>query len=455
MTDIADWPDVPDALLWHYGMLLSPQHLQQQALANDRALRFRFATANRYAYGLVDFEIDQAALVSGLFRIVRCTAVMPDGLVVQIPPRDGQPLELDLTSYVDRLRVQPLRIELIVPREAAAGEAPNPDRFRDVSGEDELDTGGGGLATVPRRVPNAALRVAETPTHKFTSLPLAEVVLRDEAFALSAYTPPRLLMPEDQPLSRELSALTRRIREKAVYLSERARSHRARAANDAAEALRLPLNGLTASLPELEALLDSGNAHPFDLHLALGRMAGAMTVLSDFTVPPQGRGYRHDDIQESYRPLLQFLHHCLDQIRQEFTVVAFEPAEGGFRLDLKTLAPTRDLVVAAQVAPGRAPDATWSWLEDSLIAAPNRMDDLRRRRTLGAPRRLLEQSEAIAYTLAPDTVLATVSLDNVHVGPDDVIQIVNNAPEKGEARPVQLYAYVSTEAGGSERGVGS
>lgn len=441
-------------MLWHYGMLLAPQHLQQQALANDRTIRFRLASANRYAFGIVDVEIDQAALVSGLFRVVRCTAVMPDGLVVQSPPRDGRSLELDLTAYIDRLRVQPLRIELVVPREGAPGEPPNPDRFREVNGEDEPDSGGGGTVTVPRQVPNATLRIAEAPTHKFTNLALAEVVLRDEAFALTEYTPPRLLMSEEQPLSRELSALTRRVREKAVYLSERARSHRARAANEAAEALRLPLNGLTANLPELEALLSSGNAHPFDLHLTLCRMAGAVTVLSDFAVPPQGRGYRHDDIRESFRPLVEFVHACLDQIRQEFTVVDFESVKGGFRLDLKTLAPTRDLIVAARVAPGRAADATWNWLADSLIAAPARMDDLRRRRTLGAPRRLLEQSEALGYTLATDTVLACISLDNVHVGPDDVLEIVNQSPENSDARPIQLYAYVSAEASASNTRAG-
>jgi type VI secretion system protein ImpJ len=296
------------------------------------------------------------------------------------------------------------------------------------------------------------LRVADRPTTKFTTLPLAEVVLRDEAFTLTDYVAPRLRLPADHPLNRELAALARRVREKAVYVSERARSHRSRSAHEAAEGLRLPLTALTEHLPELEALLSSGNAHPFTLYLTLCRLAGGVTALTNFAVPPQGRGYQHDDIRRSYRHLVEFIGGCLDQIRQEFTVVPFDHIDGGFQLDLKTQPPQRELTVAAQVAPGLSADATWSWLADSLIAAPARMDELRRRRILGAPRRLLSRDEAIGYTLAGDTVLFAVTLDESHVGPDDTICVVNTAPEKSEVRPVQLFAYLVPESDASGAG---
>lgn len=453
MTTNGERPDVSEPVLWHEGMLLAPQHLQQLSTGTDRNLRFRFAASDEFNFGIVDLEIDTGALISGLFRVSRCRAVMPDGLIVQVPAIDGTPLELDLTAYADRLRAQPLRIELTVPREAAPGEEVNTDRFRDFAGSEEVDlAGGGNMVAVPRQIPNAGLRVADRRTTKFTTLPLGEVVLRDETYALSEYVPPRLLMPESHPLTRELSALARRAREKAVYLSERARSHNSRSANDAAEALRIPLKALCEHLPELEAVLSSGNAHPFSLYLTLCRVAGSLTALSNFAVPPQGRGYRHDDIRRSYRHLTDFIGGCLDQVRQEFTIIGFEQVDHGFQLDLKTQAPQRELVVAAQVAPGLSADATWGWLEDSLIAAPDRLDDLRRRRTLGAERRLLSRDEAISYTLAGDTVLFAVKLDSTHVGPDDTIKMVNTSPEKTDARPIQLYAYVASDDGGGSGG---
>ena len=455
MIDEAECHDILDLPLWHEGMLLAPQHLQQQALAIDRAVRFRFAASDTYGFGVVTLDIDQGALVSGIFRVTRCTAVMPDGLLVQIPQRDARPLEFDLDSYLERLRVQPLRIEMAVPREAEGGAHINAERFRAFEGHEEMDiNAGSGRVQVPRQIPNVSLRIGDRPTTKFTTVPLAEVTLRDEALSLTDYVPPRLVLPEDNVLTRELSGLARRVREKAVYLSERARSYRTRASHDAAEDLRLPLKALCEHLPEFEALLSSGNGHPFDVYLHLCRMAGCMTALSNFAVPPQGRGYRHSDIRRSYRQQMEFVHRCLDQIRQDFTVIGFEQTEGGFQLDLKTQKPQQELIVAAQVAPGVSAAATWDWLEDSLIADPERLDDLRRRRTLGASRRLLERDEAVSYTLAADTVLFAVRLDTPHVGSDDVLAIVNASPEKTEERPIQLYAYVAgeDESGGSAGG---
>jgi type VI secretion system protein ImpJ len=146
--------------------------------------------------------------------------------------------------------------------------------------------------------------------------------------------------------------------------------------------------------------------------------------------------------------MMEFISGCLDQIRQDFTVVAFDTIQDGFSLDLKTQRPQERLVIAAQVAPGASPDATWSWLEESLIAAEANLDDLRRRRVLGAARRVLSRDEAIGYSLASDTVLAAIDLDGTNVGADDTIAIVNTSPERAEARPVQLYAYVPFDGSG-------
>lgn len=450
MDDEAKRLEITDAPLWHEGMLLAPQHLQQFSAHVDQRERARSRLADKFAYGVVEIEVDNSALVSGLFRLSKLTAVMPDGLIVRIPQRDGATFEIDLTAYTDRLRSRPLQIDLTIPRENAGDGQVNRERYRQVPGNEELDaSGGGGRVQVPREIPTLGLRVADRPTQKFVTLPLAGVVLQDEAYTLTPYVPPRLVLSNDLGFTRELTALTRRVREKAVYLSERARSHRARSADDAAEELRVPFMGLAQALPDLEALLASGNGHPFSVYRAICRTAGAMTGVANFAIPPQGRGYTHEDIRASYRPMVDFISGCLDQIRQDFTVVAFDAIHDGFSLDLKTQRSQERLVVAAQVAPGASPDATWSWLEESLIAAEGHLDDLRRRRVLGAARRVLTRDEAIGYSLASDTVLAAVELDGTNVGTDDTIAIINTSPERSEARPVQLYAYVPFDETGA------
>ena len=441
MARYADVPAVPDEPLWHEGMLLAPQHLQQLALRSERHVGFRFAAADPYAFGVIHLSIDTGALVSGLFRVDGLTAVMPDGLVVNVPQRDYTALEFDLTAYADRLRVEALRLELAVPRDSGGGELG--ERYRGAEGDEEVDASlGQGRVRVPRSVPNLSLRLAERATTKFTTLPLAEVALRDEAYTQTSYVPPKLVMETGNPLTLEITALAKRMREKAVYLSERARSQASLAANESGEALRLPLKAVTETLPELEALVSSGGAHPLTMHTALCRTAGSVTSLARFAVPPQGRGYHHEDIRGSFEPLMRFIDGCLDQIRQEFTVVPFEQTERGFRIDLRTQRPRREIVVGAQVSPGTSPDQAWTWLAESLIAGEEQLDRLRRRRVPGAHRELLDPQAAARYTMAGDTVLFRIVLDDDYVSSDDLLEVVNTDPGRREHKPIQLYAYV-------------
>jgi len=422
--------------------LLAPQHLQQLALRAERHVGFRFATANPHSFGVIACSIDRGALVGGVLRVDRLSAVMPDGLVVNIPQRDQDALEFDLTPYAERLRVEPLRIDLAVPRDE--GAVARGERYRGTDGDDEVDTSlGQGRVRVPRSVPNLGLRAADRSTTRFATLPLVEVVLRDEAYTETDYVPPRLLMDSGHPLTLEIAALVRRMREKAVYLSERARSQGTLTGNEEGEALRLPLRAVSEPLPELEALTASGAAHPFEMHCALCRAAGSVAGLTRFAVPPQGRGYHHDDIRGSLAPLMSFIDRCLDQVRQEFMVVPFEQTARGFRLDLRTQRPREALVVGAQVSPGRSPENTWTWLSESLIAAEHQLDRLRQRRVPGAVRKLLDRDSAARYTLAGDTLLFQIDLDDNYVTSDDVLEIANGDPSRGEDKPIQLYAYVA------------
>lgn len=452
MAQHADVLAVPDEPLWHEGMLLAPQHLQQLALRAERHVGFRFASADPHAFGVISCAIDGGALVGGVLRVDRMSAVMPDGLVVNLPQRDQDALEFDLTPYAERLRVEPLRIELAIPRDD--GAADRGERFRGTEGDDEVDASlGQGRVRVPRSVPNVSLRAADRSTTRFTTLPIAEVVLRDETYTQTDYVPPRLLLDRGLPLTLEIAALVRRMREKAVYLSERARSQGSLTGHDEGEALRVALRAVSEPLPELEALTASGAAHPFEMHCALCRAAGSVAGLTRFTVPPQGRGYHHEDIRGSFAPLISFIDRCLDQIRQEFTVVPFEQTARGFRLDLRTQRPREALVIGAQVSPGRSSENTWAWLSESLIAAEQQLERLRQRRVPGAARKLLDRDSAARYTLAGDTLLFQVDLDDNYVTSDDVLEIVNSDPSRGEDKPIQLYAYVA--AAEAETGAGN
>jgi type VI secretion system protein ImpJ len=74
---------IPDAVQWHEGMLLSPQHFQQADLHNQALQGYMTLVAAPYGWGVRRLRINEAALMAGRFAVTDLEAVMPDGLLVQ------------------------------------------------------------------------------------------------------------------------------------------------------------------------------------------------------------------------------------------------------------------------------------------------------------------------------------------------------------------------------------
>jgi outer membrane protein len=64
---------------WHEGMLLSPQHFQQESARADTLVAWQSLSANALAWGVKHFDIDESLLANGLLRVNSLEAVFPDG----------------------------------------------------------------------------------------------------------------------------------------------------------------------------------------------------------------------------------------------------------------------------------------------------------------------------------------------------------------------------------------
>jgi len=70
---------LPLSVCWHEGMLLSPQHFQQNHIYWETQLQSIVQTTPYY-WGIVTMAIDEARLLEGIVYLTRLRAVMPDGL---------------------------------------------------------------------------------------------------------------------------------------------------------------------------------------------------------------------------------------------------------------------------------------------------------------------------------------------------------------------------------------
>ena len=89
---------VPEAICWHEGMQLLPQHFQLQSLRAEGLAAYYAAAAQPYFWGVTRLELDHSALSTGKVRITALDAVLPDGLLVQHDVATGTALEFDCTA---------------------------------------------------------------------------------------------------------------------------------------------------------------------------------------------------------------------------------------------------------------------------------------------------------------------------------------------------------------------
>ncbi len=112
---------LPDAVCWHEGMQLLPQHFQLQGLRAE-ALAAHFAGAcNPWFWGVSQLEVDPSALSAGQVRLLQLQGTLPDGLPVNLQAGVGPSLELDITEAIDKTADATVTIYLAVSPCGAPG----------------------------------------------------------------------------------------------------------------------------------------------------------------------------------------------------------------------------------------------------------------------------------------------------------------------------------------------
>ncbi|MCG2577531.1 type VI secretion system baseplate subunit TssK [Dechloromonas sp. XY25] len=87
-------------ILWGEGLFLRPQHFQHQDSHTENQIKRALLTANPYAWGVRDIDLDIDSLKNGILRFNRISAVFPNGDFFIAPDIDQLPAPLALGSAV-------------------------------------------------------------------------------------------------------------------------------------------------------------------------------------------------------------------------------------------------------------------------------------------------------------------------------------------------------------------
>lgn len=338
---------------WSEGMLLRPQHFQQQDRFLYHIARLRQALLAPYHYGVTELAIDAQVLGLGQLSLLRVMGLFPDGMPFRFDQQDQLCREIPADTR-DELVYLALPLEKPAGVNMAAAASSQIARFtlKDAAllddsladGEEEVL----GLAYL-----NPCLRLGREDLAGYVTLPVARIV--EVCNEKQVKLDPNFIAPcLDVDRSPPLAAL---LREALAMVRQRAQALALRMQKGAEQSTTLfdvlMLQTLNRWQPTLEHLSQSPQLHPERFYEALIGLIGEMaTFTRGEKCAPALPPYRHDKLTETFGDLAVVLSQSLSTVLEQTAVaLKLEEAQFGIRvapLTDKSLLESSQLVLAVQ-----------------------------------------------------------------------------------------------------------
>lgn len=448
--------DVPLAIQWHDGMLLSPQHFQEADRRNERLVAHHMAHASAYHYGIISLKLAQGTLVSGVFRVDELEAIMPDGTLVQHESGPGKPdLSIDLRPHAAAARSAPITVSLAIPPAYLGGPRSTADmpRHRSAVGGDTHDENTGeDPLEIPRIVPSVHLRLSTEPKSGRVCLPIAQVKLEGEAFVSKDYLAPMMGVPRSSatapsPIYDACQRVSARLRQKASRLAEKATNLSRSTDREIIAELRQQVHWLIAGLPAFEAVLQSDRPHPFMLFTGLAGVLGQLASLAkkpDETMLP---AYNHEELYETFMKTRDLIFRIVDEgIKETFTAYPLDLSDGRYGVRFQPEFRSQQLAIGVRIRGGvrgekEVMQQLAKWMDEALIGSSGRLRTIQQERIRGAKRTIIQN-------LGPDIVategvyLYKLDEQDKYFDPGEIMTIVNTNDPQATQGPSEIILYV-------------
>jgi type VI secretion system protein ImpJ len=433
--------EIPQAIQWHEGMLLAPQHFQQNSQRQEMLVQYNTLLLAPYGWGVRRLAFDLKLLPAGTVRVLDLEAVLPDGTLVSHKPGENRELIIDVSADDSQSKRGAVPIYLALPARNSGGVRGGLLRYEATEGTPVADENTGeSELRMPELRPRLSL-IAGAPPPKYVSLALCRIRFEDEAWVQTDYIPPATTVPLQSPLGEICSHLARRVREKAMYVSEQVRAPSAFLDTPLMIEHRSHLQSLVAGLPHFEALVSTGNAHPLTLFLSLCSMAGRLAGIGASVLPPVFSPFDHNDLRASFQEVIDFAFRMLNEgIPETYTAHSFKQKDRVFGLMFEEQWVTRRMVLGLRAGGGVSERDLMAWGEECLIGSETLMGSLRDKRIRGANRQYIPNDPELMPVRG--VVLMSLRPDAEFIKPGETLQILNMSDRGQGFSPVEMVLYV-------------
>ncbi|MEO8648256.1 MAG: type VI secretion system baseplate subunit TssK [Acidobacteriota bacterium] len=312
-------------IVWNEGMLLTPHHFQQWDNYYEDLLSSRVQAAMQYAYGVLELRVNQEAIANGNFQITNFRAVLPDGLMINVPDAEAVP---DLRPVGNHFPVEAdrLGVHLAIPAKKA-GEAnfqtngspamPNV-RFLQEGALVKDETSGTNEQPLAYAKSNLRIIFDDELRDGYTSLKIAELerTPTGQLKLSDAFIPPILKISASEWLVYMTRQLVEILITKSGSLGEQRRQANASLADFTTSEVAVfwLLNTINASIPTMAHYFRSPLLHPERLYIEMAELVGKLMTFSIEHHPKDIVKYDHDDLYFTFYNLSTQLKDLLDTV---------------------------------------------------------------------------------------------------------------------------------------------
>ncbi len=312
-------------IVWNEGMLLTPHHFQQWDNYHEDLINSRFQSAVPFDYGVLDLQVNNEAIANGNFQITNCRAVLPDGLMVNVPDAEAVP---DLRPVGDHFSAEAERlgVHLAIPArkigeanfQANGAKANINLRFLQEGSLVKDETSGTNEQPLAYAKSNLRIIFDDELRDGFTSMKIAELGRTPTGqFKISEeYIPPILKVSASLWLTNLLRQLVEILITKSGSLGEQRRQRNASLADftTAEIAIFWLLHTINSSIPTMAHYFRSPLVHPERLYLEMATLVGKLMTFSIEYHPKDIVKYDHDDLQFTFANLSGVLKELLETV---------------------------------------------------------------------------------------------------------------------------------------------
>lgn len=425
-----------DSILWHDGMMLTAGHFQQLTDRLEGLSAYYSRLRSPYNWGINKMEIDEEILKNGRLVITNIEAVMQDGQVIYDTTQNKNKLELDFLKITETDEPRDYIVYLYLPPKSNNDSS---KRYMQVFPEvAENETDQYVDIKIPCIIPNISLKLFNDKLDTKCGFPIAVVNYANGRCNLSNFIPPALTIQPGGELWKIITAILQKIKVKAMFLARQispSSVHHDPLILDK----RILLQNLIAGLPNLEAMLQSENTHPYDLYLSLCSMMGNIFALGFDMLSPNIIKYDHNNLYKVFNDIKSSIFQILDEsIGENYHAVPFERDEDEFSIKVNKYWLNNPLIIGIEPKENKEEKDILSWMLNCLIGTDEEIIRLKRERTLGIQRVQIEQDK----NFPPSLDKMFFSIDQLRIKPNQVLKILNPSDKQGYCPVEKINLYV-------------